>query len=214
VIQTNLVVTIDTRGPRVVGMTPTNTAAALVDHIDVTFDTAIAAATLNAGALSLERAFAGLVAVNSISALGGNTYRLGFAPLAGGVYSLTVASTVTDLAGNVVTAPNDRARFHSFAFRPGLLTFHYFNNIGGTAVGGMTSDPRFPDEPTATYYTPVFDSRYVFPDDSHENYGGRITGVFVPTVSGNYLFYLASDDASQLYLNPAGTDPGCSDQKN
>src|SRR5262249_28754817 len=36
------------------------------------------------------------------------------------------------------------------------------------------------------------------------NFGGRITGVFIPPTSGNWIFYLKSDDASQLFLNPSG----------
>jgi hypothetical protein len=52
-----------------------------------------------------------------------------------------------------------------------------------------------------------FDTREVYADDSHENYGGRIRGLFIPPVSGSYKFYLRSDDSSELWLNPAGSSP-------
>ena len=111
-----------------------------------------------------------------------------------------------DLAG-VAILDGSTATAQAFQFTPGLLKFDYFNNISGTAVSALTSDSRYPNNPTATYYMTAFDSRTVFPDDSHDNYGAHVLGLFVPPASGNWIFYLKSDDASQLYLNPSGVDP-------
>ena len=125
-------------------------------------------------------------------------------------YTVTVTeSTVMDLAGNPIDGHNT-ATFRSFAFSAGLLAFDYFNNLS-TSDNSLDStllvDPRFPGNPTTRSYTPVADSRFVFPDNTHEGYGGRLSGLFVPNVSGNWVFYLASDDSSRLFLNPTGTDP-------
>ncbi|HXI54289.1 MAG TPA: hypothetical protein VNH84_22405, partial [Candidatus Saccharimonadales bacterium] len=107
VIQTSLVVTIVTHGPQVVGFSPSNSAPALLDHFDLTFDHAIDSSTLTLGALSLQRAFSGPIAITSISSVTGNTYRLSFAPLPGGIYSLGLAPTVTDLVGNALNQDGD-----------------------------------------------------------------------------------------------------------
>ncbi|MCX6924809.1 MAG: PA14 domain-containing protein [Verrucomicrobia bacterium] len=40
-----------------------------------------------------------------------------------------------------------------------------------------------------------------------DNYGCSLSGLITPTVSGDYTFFLSSDDASQLDLNPLGPDP-------
>jgi hypothetical protein len=90
----------------------------------------------------------------------------------------------------------------------GALRFDYFDQISGNSLGELVRDPRYlADTPTATYSLSAFDSRTAFPDDSHETYGGRISGLFIPPTSGNWIFYLRSDDNSQLYLNPTGASP-------
>ena len=85
---------------------------------------------------------------------------------------------------------------------PGLLTFEAYPNITGTAVSGLTGAPEFPDSPGETLYMPTFDSRAVYPSDIHENFGARISGFITPTESGDYEFFLRSDDAGQLFLSP------------
>jgi hypothetical protein len=91
---------------------------------------------------------------------------------------------------------------------PGALRFEYFDNIDGDGLGGLIHDPRYlADNPTATSFLSAFDTRTVFPDDSHERYGARISGLFIPPASGNWIFYLRSDDSSQLFFNPTGPSP-------
>src|SRR6266508_4861135 len=51
-----------------------------------------------------------------------------------------------------------------------------------------------------------FDTRTVYPNDSHEGYGALMFGYFIPPTSGNWIFYLRSDDSSRLFLNPNGSD--------
>ena len=121
-------------------------------------------------------------------------------------YTVTV-DNVKDKAGNEIDPAFNKATFRSFVFSCGFLNFASYGNIGGTAVSALTSDPNYPDNPRERFFMSAFDTRTVYPDDGHENYGARVSGFYVPPVSGNYLFYLRSDDASQLFLNPAGRDP-------
>jgi hypothetical protein len=91
---------------------------------------------------------------------------------------------------------------------PGFLKFEYFADIPGNSVASLVTHPSYATAiPTQSLLMSAFDTRTVFPDDSHENYGARITGVFIPPTSGNWIFYLRSDDASQLFLNPLGSSP-------
>ncbi|MHC1767900.1 MAG: hypothetical protein AB9869_27115 [Verrucomicrobiia bacterium] len=85
---------------------------------------------------------------------------------------------------------------------PGLL-FEAWYEIPGTAVNLLTQHPRYiANTPDFRALATSADTRTVFPDDSNDNYGGRLSGFLVPAVSGTYEFFLRSDSASQLYLSP------------
>jgi hypothetical protein len=132
------------------------------------------------------------------------------------VYGIA-APFVTDIVGNEFSAPP--TSFRSFALTCCFLNFAAYDTGGGNDVSILTGHPSFPDHPRERLFLSSFNTRTVYPDDTHEAYGARISGVFIPPVSGNWIFYLRSDDASELYLNPLGTDadgkalltaePGC-----
>ena len=42
---------------------------------------------------------------------------------------------------------------------------------------------------------------FEIPENSDDNYGGRATGLLSPPETGEYVFYIASDDSSELYLS-------------
>ena len=114
-------------------------------------------------------------------------------------YTVTL-NNITDLVGNAV-ATDTTVSFQSFIFSAGFVTFETYEGIGGTPVVNLTGDPRYPNSPTRRFFIAGLDTRQALPTDSLENYGGRITGFFVPPASGNYIFYLRSDDASQLLFD-------------
>jgi hypothetical protein len=126
-------------------------------------------------------------------------------------YTVTVTS-VTDLTGNFI-GDNNTATFRSFSFGVGLLNFSSFFGFPGAATGdmdAMIASPRYPGSPSETRLIPRFDSISAggaYANNSIENYGARIVGLFVPPTSGNWIFYLRSDDASRLWLNPLGSSP-------
>ncbi len=124
----------------------------------------------------------------------------------GQTFTLTVQG-VQDSAGNTLasaTAPGE-----AFLFSRGFLKWDFFGGLStsDTSMSLLTSDPRYPDSPDFTSFVIGLDSRSIFPNDNHCGYGDHITGLFVPPATGNYYFYIRSDDWSQLYLNSAGTDP-------
>jgi len=126
-------------------------------------------------------------------------------PQAEGIlYTITVNS-VLDL--KLIPVELDSAvSCYSFAFSPGFVRFDVYNTPEqGTLVSMLTGSPNYPDNPRETYLIRAFNTRQAYADDSHEQFGGRISGYVVPPVSGNYIFYIRSDDASELWLNVAGT---------
>ena len=114
-------------------------------------------------------------------------------------------SAVMDLANNTMVETN--VTFRSNVRGCGGLVFEAFrplsttdNNLNTT----LLANPDYPNFAQERLTMSAFDTRTVYPDDSHEGYGGRVRGIFIPRASGNWVFYLGSDDSSRLWLNPSG----------
>ena len=78
----------------------------------------------------------------------------------------------------------------------GILREVYYN-IGGSAVANLTSAPNFPARPDEEFIESAFEA----PSNFAENYGQRMRALLVPPVTGNYVFWISSDDNSTLYLS-------------
>jgi hypothetical protein len=88
----------------------------------------------------------------------------------------------------------------------GYITGKAFLNINGTAVGALTSSPKFPDHPDDIFFYPYFewaatDDISTPPGNWGDNYGGQIVGYFYPPSSGEYTFWISADDGAALYLS-------------
>lgn len=106
------------------------------------------------------------------------------------------------------------ARAAAPASPQGVITAKAFFDIGGgTAVTDLTGSAKFPNNPDLVAYPTYFEFPFSGdistppPGDVYNNYGTQIIGYFYPPVTGDYVFYLASDDGGNLYLstddNPA-----------
>ncbi len=83
------------------------------------------------------------------------------------------------------------------SYYQGLLREVYMG-IPGTAVANLTSHPSYPDNPTTTnMVTALFEA----PSDIADNYGQRMHGWIKAPATGNYYFWIASDDNSELHLS-------------
>ncbi|MGE3310063.1 MAG: lamin tail domain-containing protein, partial [Limisphaerales bacterium] len=79
----------------------------------------------------------------------------------------------------------------------GLLR-EVWQGIDGTDLSALTSSPNYPDRPTSrNFVTDLFES----PTDILENYGQRMHGYVVPPITGNYTFWVSTDDQGALYLS-------------
>ncbi|MBK9137555.1 MAG: Ig-like domain-containing protein [Verrucomicrobia bacterium] len=97
-------------------------------------------------------------------------------------------------------------------FTPGVVKFEAYHDIGGTAVQALLDDPKYPNSPDNLLLLGSLST----PNGYRDNYGARVTGFIIPPESGQYRFFLYSDDASALYLsnnqtlpNPDLVDPIC-----
>src|SRR2546427_5509566 len=78
----------------------------------------------------------------------------------------------------------------------GILREVYYN-ISGSAVANLTSAPNFPARPSEEFVENAFEA----PSNFADNYGQRMRALLVPPVTGNYVFWISSDDNSVLYLS-------------
>ncbi|HET9744218.1 MAG TPA: PQQ-dependent sugar dehydrogenase [Chitinophagaceae bacterium] len=82
---------------------------------------------------------------------------------------------------------------------PGLGSINYqrWNNISGGAVSNLTSHPNYPNNPSSSGTLTVFET----PANMGNNIGVKVYGYICPPVTGNYVFWIASDESSELWLS-------------
>ena len=87
------------------------------------------------------------------------------------------------------------------AISPSLPQRELFNGIGsGTAVSDLTGNAKFPGRPDALSALTNFAALANIGD----SFGSRIRAYVTPPASGDYRFFIASDDASQLKFSRTG----------
>jgi hypothetical protein len=114
---------------------------------------------------------------------------------------MVTASNVTDESKNSIPAESGGKIYTCIEATDGVLTFKAWYDITGTAIVGLFDDGRYPND--WDFMGPVFsmNSRDIFPDDSHGNFGAVMEGYITPQESGSYDFFLRSDDASELWIS-------------
>lgn len=189
-----------------------------VDYVEVTFSERMEATTAGTAA---NYKLSGGATVQEASVTGESTVALVTSALTPGTqYTLTV-SNVKDIGsggGNPIAA-NTQVKFTTGTLTPGYVLFEYFANDGsGTLVDNLiVDDPNYPKFPAKRVFLTSFTTS---PDHSNfaETFGGRLSGWLTPTVSGQYRFFIRSDDNSRLFLSSTSDasqavqiadEPGC-----
>jgi hypothetical protein len=127
---------------------------------------------------------------------------------------LTLASPLSPGTTYTVTAVNVLARSRpspvqsgamaSFTFAlvgTGNLLREWWLSISGSAVSDLTSSPNFPSSPSGSGQVTSFEE----PTNWNNSFGTRIRGYITPPLTGDYVFWIASDDASELWLSTDDT---------
>jgi len=79
----------------------------------------------------------------------------------------------------------------------GNILYEKWNNIIGSTVNDLTGSTDFPSNPTSNTLLNSMEA----PLNNGDNFGARIHGFICPPQTGNYLFWIASDDQSELWLS-------------
>jgi hypothetical protein len=77
----------------------------------------------------------------------------------------------------------------------------YWLGIPGNSVSDLLNAPGYPNTPAGVDFRSSFEA----PTDWAEEYGTRMRGYVKPPTTGQYTFWIASDDNSQLYLSTDDT---------
>jgi hypothetical protein len=77
-----------------------------------------------------------------------------------------------------------------------------WDGITGSLVTDLTSNANYPDNPSSRSYPAL----YELPSNAADNYGTRTRAYVTPPTTGSYTFWIASDDASELWLGTS-SDP-------
>ena len=80
----------------------------------------------------------------------------------------------------------------------GFLNVYIWRKLCGNSVENLKKLPFFPQHPDEEKVTHVLHI-----EDNTQDYGQRIFGFIHPPRSDSYLFGIASDDSSELWLSPS-----------
>ena len=89
-------------------------------------------------------------------------------------------------------APDDPAPLGT-----GTITHEWWNGISGTAVTDLTNSPDYPNSPDGSGEL----DRFSAPTNWSDNYGTRVRGYVHPPSTGDYTFWISSDDNGELWLS-------------
>ncbi|HMN30075.1 MAG TPA: PA14 domain-containing protein, partial [Caldilineaceae bacterium] len=83
----------------------------------------------------------------------------------------------------------------------GRILRERWTGVGGNTVADLTHSPGYPDRPDQVDYPTELDLA-----SAGKDYGQRLRGLLLPPVNGEYRFWIASDDSSELWLS-SDADP-------
>lgn len=100
--------------------------------------------------------------------------------------------TVNGVRDNANLASAFTGSFNSFEFKTGIVQFSIWND----QTGGFETFPELGAPTSVRILAEYFTGTALF-----DNYFGQLKGFFIPAVTGDYVFFGASDDHGELYLS-------------
>jgi hypothetical protein len=113
---------------------------------------------------------------------------------------LIATTTAVMLAAGAATAQT--------VFQPGVLRYQVWGSTNpngaqnpsrATINAGLAGGAELDSIDLTTFEAPA---------DWNDNYGSKVSGLFIPATTGKYVFFICADDDADLFLNPDGQVPG------
>lgn len=144
-------------------------------------------ATSNSGSISKVEFFQGITKIGEDLAA---PYSFTWTNVSSGSYALKAVAT--DNLNNTGTSQIINITVGSCA-ASGTILREVWSNVAGTAVSAILVNTV----PSSTGQLSIFEA----PSNFADNYGQRIRGYICPPINGNYIFWISSDDDSELWLS-------------
>jgi hypothetical protein len=108
-----------------------------------------------------------------------------------------------DLAGNTISPNPSTLNFRSFVISGGFARREFYFNIGGLLISDLRNSSNYPNSPDLVNFATVLESPRDNQSEPHvyDNYGTRVSGFIIPPVSGEYNFFMSSDDQGEFWLS-------------
>jgi hypothetical protein len=104
---------------------------------------------------------------------------------------------VRDLAGRPLDPDPQAISAPAFILARGFALQELYFGIPGASVAEFRGAAKFPSAPDQVSYAPLLEG----PLDAYDFYGTRVSGFLAPTTSGNYHFFVCSDDGGEFWLS-------------
>ncbi len=127
-----------------------------------------------------------------------------------GAKAVLSISGVRDIAsggGNVI-APNTPVEITGPAQTVGYALWEMYPGIAGGTVDELEGDGNYPGQPARWEYMASLNTDANGLSQVADSFGARISGWITPTESGQYRFFIRSDDSSRFYLSANATASG------
>ncbi len=82
-------------------------------------------------------------------------------------------------------------------YQPGAISYAVYTNLSGSSLSSLTNSTRFPLDPGFEKQLSSFEGE----NNRGDNFGSVLRGYLIPPATGNYTFWIASDDNSELLLS-------------
>ncbi|MCH5376851.1 MAG: PA14 domain-containing protein, partial [Planctomycetes bacterium] len=121
-------------------------------------------------------------------------------PVAFSVFDTETPASLLELtvtSSDPVLVPTANITIEQGAWATGSISRSYWLGLSGTAITDLTSAAAFPDHPSGSDERTLFET----PSSWADNYGQLVRGYIIAPQTGNYTFWIASDDRSELWLS-------------
>lgn len=85
----------------------------------------------------------------------------------------------------------------------GMVYLEMYAGVAGASVADLQANQNFPASPSSSM---LYTGGLKLPENVDDNYGQRVRALVTPAVSGDYTFYVASNNSSEVYLS-TDSDP-------
>lgn len=128
-------------------------------------------------------------------------------PGAEAVLSVSNVRDIAEGAGNPVAA-GTTVSISGPSLVQGKLLWEYYGGISGTAVNLVEESAKYPGLPDRWESMSAANTDVDSLSNIADNFGARISGWITPAESGEYRFFIRSDDASHLYISDSADAAG------